>query len=76
MTVECWTISISPDGKNIISGTHSGNVNMWNIENGEKVTTFETRGKFVMAVAYVNFFSLLLEELYHFFFQINKIKIK
>ena len=56
--VECWTVTFSPDGKHLASGTHSGNVNIWSVDSGEKVAVFETRGRFAMAVAYVLLSSL------------------
>jgi WD repeat-containing protein 61 len=51
--VESWTIAVSPDGRYISSGNHAGNINTWVIETGEKDRVLETKGKFVMSVAYV-----------------------
>jgi len=34
-------LSITPNGKNIISGESSGNISLWNIETGEKIRTFD-----------------------------------
>lgn len=45
-------MAVSPDDKLVASGTHGGNINIWSVADGEKRTTLETRGKFVMAVAY------------------------
>ncbi|KAI8345918.1 WD repeat-containing protein 61-like protein [Mortierella sp. GBAus27b] len=42
----------SPDSKHIATGSSSGNVNQYSVETGEKVQSFEGRGKFSMCVAY------------------------
>jgi WD40 repeat protein len=52
--VQAWTTCFSPDGRQIAAGTHSGLVNVWNLESGEKEKPLDTRGKFVMSVAYVS----------------------
>jgi WD repeat-containing protein 61 len=49
--VEAWTVSLSPDGRLVASGSQGGNINLWNVEGGEKQHTFETGGKFAMSVA-------------------------
>jgi WD repeat-containing protein 61 len=53
MAVECWTAAFSPDGRYIATGAHAGNVNTWVTETGEKDRVLETKGKFIMSVAYV-----------------------
>lgn len=62
--VECWSVKLSPDARFLASGTHSGNINVWELFPGStdpsnlsainpnKVAVYETRGKFVMSVAY------------------------
>ncbi|KAF9997602.1 WD repeat-containing protein 61 [Entomortierella chlamydospora] len=50
--VQAWTAKFSPDSKHIATGSSSGNVNQYSVETGEKVQTFEGRGKFSMCVAY------------------------
>ena len=52
--VEAWSATFSPDSKFIATGTHSGNINMFSVESGEKDRVLETRGKFVMSVAFVS----------------------
>jgi hypothetical protein len=37
----------------IASGTHKGNINLWNIENGERFHVYETKGRFAMSIAFV-----------------------
>jgi len=49
---EAWTAKFSPDSKHIVTGSSSGNLNQFSVESGEKVQTFEGRGKFAMCVAY------------------------
>lgn len=53
--VQAWTAKFSPDSKHIATGTASGDINQYSVESGEKVQTFEGRGKFAMSVAYVSF---------------------
>ncbi|KAJ3126536.1 WD repeat-containing protein 61 [Nowakowskiella sp. JEL0407] len=55
--VEAWTACFSPDGRHIAAGSHSGMVNVWNAETGEKAgpplnDLNTSKGKFVMSVAY------------------------
>lgn len=51
--VDAWSATFSKDNKFIATGSHSGNINMFNVETGEKDRVLETRGKFVMSVAFV-----------------------
>jgi WD repeat-containing protein 61 len=51
--VEAWAATFSPDSKFIATGTHAGNINMFNASSGDKDRVLETRGKFVMSVAFV-----------------------
>ncbi|KAF9195174.1 WD repeat-containing protein 61 [Haplosporangium sp. Z 767] len=51
-SVQAWTAKFSPDSKHIATGSSSGDVNQYSVETGEKVQTFEGRGKFSMCVAY------------------------
>jgi hypothetical protein len=63
--VQAWTAKFSPDSKHIATGSSSGNVNVYDVESGEKVQSLEGRGKFSMCVAYVRpvgfFFAFRLE---------------
>jgi WD40 repeat protein len=52
MKVESWSVRISPDGKNIATGSHSGTVNIFSIEEKAKKASVETKGKFIMKVVY------------------------
>ena len=52
---DAWTVSFSPDGKNIATGSYTGKVNVFNLESGKKETDFQvdTKGKFTMSISYV-----------------------
>lgn len=51
--VECWTLTLSPDGRFLASGTQRGSINVWSVQTKEKVTQIEeTTQNFVMDVAY------------------------
>ncbi|KAJ1558922.1 WD repeat-containing protein 61 [Nowakowskiella sp. JEL0078] len=55
--VEAWTVCFSPDGRHIAAGSHSGCVNIWNVETGERAAAplndlNTNKGKFIMNVAY------------------------
>ncbi|KAK7579630.1 hypothetical protein V9T40_000259 [Parthenolecanium corni] len=49
---ELWTIAFSPDDNFIISGSHSGKINLFNVETAKLEQTFDTRGKFTLSIAY------------------------
>ena len=46
-------MSFSPDGKFLATGTHSGKINIIGVESGKKESVLDTRGKFIMSIAYV-----------------------
>ena len=56
VSADAWTVSFSPDGKNIASGSYTGKVNVFNLETGKKETNLQvdTKGKFTMSISYVN----------------------
>jgi WD repeat-containing protein 61 len=49
-------VSFSPDGKFIATGTHSGKINIIGVESGKKESVLDTRGKFIMSIAYVSLY--------------------
>jgi hypothetical protein len=53
--VDAWTVSFSPDGKFIASGSYTGKINAFNVESGKMETNFlsDIKGKFTMSIAYV-----------------------
>ena len=59
--MEAWSVGFSPDGKHIATGSHSGKINVWTVESGEKDRVLDTKSKFVMSCVYVsslwNFFA-------------------
>ena len=51
--VEIWQVSVHPTRSQICAtGSHSGNVNVWNFDTGARVDTAKPGTKFTMAVAY------------------------
>ena len=53
--MESWTVAFSPDGSKIISGAQNGKVHFYNTETGQKEQQMDTRGKFILSIAYVSF---------------------
>ena len=58
--MESWTVAFSPDGKRIISGAQNGKVHFFNTETGQKEQQMDTRGKFVLSIAYVSILNLVV----------------
>lgn len=52
--MESWTIAFSPDGQKILSGAQNGKVHFFNTETGQKEQQMDTRGKFILSIAYVS----------------------
>ena len=50
--VETWTVSFSPDGQRLASGSHNGCVNLWGVDSLDKQGSVQTKGNFVMSVAF------------------------
>lgn len=51
--VDAWTVAFSPDSKYIATGSHLGKVNIFGVESGKKEYSLDTRGKFILSIAYV-----------------------
>ena len=53
--VDAWTVSFSPDGKFIATGSYTGKINVFNVESGKPEANFlsDIKGKFTMSIAYV-----------------------
>lgn len=51
--VDLWTLAFSPDNKFIISGSHAGKISVYSVESSKQEHTLDTRGKFILSVAYV-----------------------
>ena len=56
-SVDAWTITFSPDGRFLASGSHTGKINLFGVESGKKESSLDTRGKFTLSVAYVSILS-------------------
>lgn len=51
--VDAWTLAFSPDSQYLATGTHVGKVNIFGVESGKKEYSLDTRGKFILSIAYV-----------------------
>jgi WD repeat-containing protein 61 len=58
--LEAWKAKISPDKQNIATGSHNGDINIYNVSSGEKETSLPTKSNFLLSIAYVSF-SLLFK---------------
>lgn len=54
--VDLWTVAFSPDDKYIISGSQAGKITLYSVETAKAEQTLETRGKFILSIAYVSLF--------------------
>ena len=52
--MDVWTLAFSPDSKSLASGSHNGKINLFSVEDGKKGSSLDTRGKFIMSIAYVS----------------------
>ena len=53
LLVDAWTLAFSPDSQYLATGTHMGKVNIFGVESGKKEYSLDTRGKFILSIAYV-----------------------
>jgi WD40 repeat protein len=51
--VNSWTVAFSPDTRHLATGNNRGEVSLFEIATREKKATLETRGDFVLSVAFV-----------------------
>lgn len=54
LPVDAWSVAFSPDSKHIATGSHLGKVNIFGVESGKKEFSLDTRGKFILSIAYVS----------------------
>lgn len=57
-SVDAWSVAFSPDSKYIATGSHLGKVNIFGVESGKKEYSLDTRGKFILSIAYVRLSSI------------------
>jgi len=50
--VDSWTVTLTPDGVRLATGSQGGKVHLYNVETGTKESTFETGGKFILSLCY------------------------
>ena len=65
--VDAWSVAFSPDSKHIATGSHHGKVNIFGVESGKKEYSLDTRGKFILSIAYVRT-NLSIYYYYYIFF--------
>lgn len=54
LLVDVWTLAFSVDSRYLATGSHNGKINLFSVEEGRKQTALDTRGKFIMSIAYVS----------------------
>lgn len=52
--VDVWSVMFTPDSKYIISGSHAGKINWYNVDTGKPHQSYDTRGKFTLSIACVS----------------------
>lgn len=57
--VDVWSLMFTPDAKHVISGSHSGKINWYNVDTGKLDQSYDTRGKFTLSVACVSIICFL-----------------
>jgi len=51
--VDVWSLVFSADSRLLATGSHNGKINLFSVEEGSKQSALDTRGKFIMSIAYV-----------------------
>lgn len=54
--VDAWSVAFSPDSQHLATGSHVGKVNIFGVETGKKEFSLDTRGKFILSIAYVGIY--------------------
>lgn len=53
--VDLWTVTFSPDGKYVISGSHEGKISLYSVETVKPELVLDPQnGKFTLSIAYVS----------------------
>ena len=52
--VDVWSLAFSADSRTLATGSHNGRINIFSVDEGKKQSALDTRGKFIMSVAYVS----------------------
>jgi WD repeat-containing protein 61 len=50
--LEAWSVSLSPGDEMVATGTHTGAVNLWSVNDKSKACTIPTNGKLIMSTAF------------------------
>ncbi|CAH8478886.1 unnamed protein product [Schistosoma margrebowiei] len=51
---DTWTVAFSPDSRFLATGSHTGCVNMINVQTAQKEGSIQLEGKFVYSLAYIS----------------------
>ena len=54
--VDVWSLVFSADSRLLATGSHNGKINLFSVEEGNKQSALDTRGKFIMSIAYVRIY--------------------
>lgn len=57
---DVWKVAFSPDGVQVVSGSHTGKLIVYGIEKGTTDRVLDTRGKFALSVAWVSGIYMIL----------------
>ncbi len=52
--VDVWSLVFSADSLHLATGSHNGKINLFSVEDGNKQSSMDTLGKFIMSIAYVS----------------------
>lgn len=53
--VDLWTVTFSPDGKHVVSGSHEGKISLYSVESAKPEVILDPQnGKFTLSIAYVS----------------------
>lgn len=53
--VDLWTVTFSPDGKYVVSGSHEGKISLYSVKTAKPEVVLDPQnGKFTLSIAYVS----------------------
>lgn len=69
--VDLWTVEFSPDDKYIISGSNAGKITLYGVESAKVEQTLDTRGKFILSIAFVSICNIFYQSFINKWFKIT-----